>query len=103
MKKRVLSLIMILTLITALFAGCGKNNAVDTGKGTDNTKAAEKTFNGVDISKPVTLKMYLLGERTADFDKVYAEINKRLQEKLNATVEVEFLSWSEHDKKYSLL
>lgn len=106
MKKRVLSLIMILTLITALFAGCGKNdNAVGTGKGTEtgSTDAAEKTFNGVDISKPVTLKMYLLGDRTADFDKVYAEINKKLQEKLNATVEVEFLSWSEHDKKYSLL
>lgn len=102
MKKRILSIVMVLTLIASLLTACSQNKKTDDK---DAQTAAEggKTFNGVDISEPVTLKMYLLGDRTPDFDKVYAEVNKLLQEKLNATVEVEFLSWSEHDKKYSLL
>ncbi len=34
---------------------------------------------------------------------MYDEVNKKLEETVNATVEVEFLSWAEHDTKYSLL
>ncbi|SHK11505.1 putative aldouronate transport system substrate-binding protein [Anaerocolumna jejuensis DSM 15929] len=101
MKKRIFSIIMVLTLIAAMFTGCSQDKKTE---GKEKRVSAEgKTLNRVDISEPVTLKMYLLGERTPDFDKVYAEVNKILKEKVNATVEVDFLSWSEHDKKYSLL
>lgn len=120
MKKKILSIVIVLAMVVTMFAGCGgkktedqetsnSSNATESGaKEESDTKDSAKdesgkTFNGIDISVPVTLKMYLLGDRTADFDKVYAEINKILQEKLNATLEVEFLSWSEHDTKYSLL
>jgi len=61
------------------------------------------SYNGIDISEPETITLYLLGDKSKDFDKVYAEINKILKEKVNATVDVKFLSWSEHDTKYSLL
>ena len=47
--------------------------------------------------------MYLIGDRTPDFDEVYAKINEILEEKLNCSLNVEFLSWGEHDTKYSLL
>jgi putative aldouronate transport system substrate-binding protein len=111
MKKKMLSIILVLSMFVVLLTGCGKDKeTVEQGKDTSTevtsdgkTDDSGMTFNGVDISKPVTLKMYLLGDRTADFDKVYAEINKVLQEKVNATLEVDFLSWSEHETKYSLL
>ncbi len=110
MKKRFLSIILVLAMLAAILSGCGTGDKTE-GNNTEGSSDATgtpgpengTTFNGIDISKPVTLKMYLLGDRTADFDKVYDEINKILKEKLNATVEVEFLSWSEHDTKYSLL
>ncbi len=111
MGKKILSIILILSMFAVMLTGCGKeketvdqetNSNAEVTNGASETEGG-KTFNGVDISKPVTLKMYLLGDRTADFDKVYGEINKILQEKLNATVEVDFLSWSEHETKYSLL
>lgn len=57
----------------------------------------------VDTSEHVDLKMYLIGDRTADFDEVYAKINEILEEKLNCSLSVDFLSWGEHDTKYSLL
>lgn len=115
MKKKVISIILMLSILVVMISGCSKKNETsgDDKKDTtdvsstddknNNDSAGGKTFNGVDISKPVKLKMYLLGDRTPDFDLVYAEINKILQEKLNATLDVEFLAWSEHDTKYSLL
>ncbi len=57
----------------------------------------------VDTSEYVELTMYLIGDRTADFDEVYDKINEILLEKLNCKISVEFLSWSEHETKYSLL
>jgi len=107
MKKRVLAMIMILVMLIAMLTGCGSGNKNEDKDTKDTvsevTEEGSKTYNGVDISKELTLKMYLLGDRSKDFDKVYAEINQILKEKLNTTVEIEFLSWSEHDTKYSLL
>ncbi|MBQ8638927.1 MAG: extracellular solute-binding protein [Lachnospiraceae bacterium] len=57
----------------------------------------------IDISEHVDLTMYLIGDRTPDFDEVYGKINEILEEKLNCSLSVEFLSWGEHDTKYSLL
>lgn len=54
-------------------------------------------------SKPVTLKMYLLGDKPQDTDLVYAEVNKLLQKDINATVDVSFLSWGEWQQRYPLL
>ena len=55
------------------------------------------------VSSSVTVRMYLLGDKSKDFDLVYDEINKILKEKINTTVEVLFLSWAEHAQRYSLL
>jgi len=88
-KKTVIAVIVMLIAIMAFnVTGCTKSD----GGGA-----------GADLSKPVTLRMYLLGDRSKDFDLVYTEINKILKEKLNATVEVSFLSWGEHAQRYSLL
>ena len=73
----------------------------DNGDETDDTDAADS--GEIDTSETVELKMYLLGDRAGDFDEVYDAINEILLEEVNATVEVEFLSWGEHETKYSLL
>lgn len=110
MKKKVVSLIMVVIMISLLFVGCSskkveKEKPASTSKETSegSNEGGETSDNEVDISEPVELTMYLLGERSKDFDMVYDEINKKLKEKVNATVNVEFLSWAEHDTKYSLL
>jgi putative aldouronate transport system substrate-binding protein len=92
MKKKLIAgitlMCIILMLSLAVFALTGCRN---------------KKQPGADTSKPVTVRMYLLGDKSKDFDLVYGEINKILQEKINTTVEVSFLSWAEHAQKYSLL
>lgn len=89
--KKLAALSMSAALAAGMLAGCG--NKEDAGQG----------GSGGDTSEYVELKMYLLGDRTPDFDEVYGEINNILKEKLNCTISVDFLSWGEHDTKYSLL
>lgn len=113
MFKKLVSLGLGLTLTVGMLAGCGsaeeaggKDAAASAPAKQEASAGAEaggKTYNGVDVSEHVDLTMYLIGDRTADFDEVYGKINEILEEKLNCSISVEFLSWGEHDTKYSML
>jgi len=97
--KKVLTLLLGATMAMGTLAGCGSPDASGTG-GADSSSGGAMT---VDTSEHVDLKMYLIGDRTPDFDEVYGKINEILEEKLNCSISVDFLSWGEHDTKYSLL
>lgn len=111
MKRKMVSILLALMLLpTVALTACGQKND-NSSISAENVSQEnvpgeaqeERTYRGNDVSEPVVLRMYLIGDRTPDFDQVYDEINKKLQENVNATLEVNFLSWSEHDTKYSLL
>lgn len=106
--KKLLALAMSVTVALGTLTGCGSQKTATSettngGETSQSTTAEGKTYNGIDVSEHVELKMYLLGERTPDFDEVYAKVNEILEEKINCSISVDFLSWGEHDKKYSLL
>lgn len=94
---------VLCALITAMLAvslplvGCGKKDTKST------ESPAAKTVNGVDISKEVEVTMYLVGDAQNDAEKVYAEVNKKLKQDINTTVNVKYLSWADWDKKYPLV
>ena len=99
-------------MAVSVLAGCGaeKTPAADgkePAKKEESSKTEDKApaadAGGVDISEHVDLTMYLVGDIPEQIDAVYAEVNKILEEECNATVNVEWLSWAEHDTKYSLL
>lgn len=114
--KKVLSVLLATAMTVGMLSGCGStNNTAGSQTGTD-TKDVATSESGttaeagetgealsVDTSEHVDLTMYLIGDRTPDFDEVYGKINEILEEKLNCSLSVEFLSWGEHDTKYSLL
>lgn len=81
MKTKLLTGIIAFSLAVVLLTGCSEKKQ----------------------TADVKVKMYLLGDKSKDFDLVYGEINDILKEKINAVVEVSFLSWAEHSQKYSLL
>ncbi len=104
--KKLAALTLSAAMATSMLAGCGGEDAEQQSgssnagnSGTQQSGEAVKT----DELEYVELTMYLLGDRSADFDEVYGKINEILKEKLNCTVNVEFLGWGEHDTKYSLL
>lgn len=98
MKKRMIALLLVFLLAVSVLGGCSK-----TKKGSETGNNNGNSGEPVGTEEEVKLVMYLLGDKAEDFDLVYAEINKKLKERVNATLEVKFLSWAEHDTKYSLL
>lgn len=110
--KKLVSILMATAMTITMLAGCGStdtttdSNSTSSTSDTQGSKDASNTGDGtttVDISEHLDLTMYLIGDRTPDFDEVYGKINEILEEKLNCSLNVEFLSWGDHDTKYSLL
>ncbi len=114
MKK--LTGMLALVLLLALIAGCGAGGNTSPAAGTSAAPATTKAAadspaaqsqapaepEGIDTSKEVALVMYVLGDVPADLDKVYAEANVVLKEKINATLKTNYLAWSDWRTKYSL-
>lgn len=115
MSKKRIAIVLCLALLLTTLAACAsgqKASEADKTDQTSDTQIKEASEDGqqddaieeqIDISEPVELKMYLLGDPGQDVDLVYEKISERMKEKINATITVDFLSWAEHDTKYSLL
>jgi len=87
---------MISVGLTAIIAG-----SLMVGCGSSSSKSADAS----DPSKlqEVKLKMYLIGDKPKDFDTVYGKVNEIMKKKINATLDVSFLPWSDMATKYQLL
>ncbi|MGF7143540.1 putative aldouronate transport system substrate-binding protein [Anaerotaenia torta] len=107
--KKLIALLLTGILSLSLLAGCagkpkpgkeaGENTPAPTG-----TEANEPalTYNGQDVSEPVELVMYYIGDKTEDEDLVLAEVNKILKDKINATLVLKNMSLSDYSTKYAL-
>ncbi|HIX71121.1 MULTISPECIES: ABC transporter substrate-binding protein [Enterococcus] len=49
----------------------------------------------------VSLKMYQVGDKPENYDKLMEIANKRIKEKINATVDIQYVGWGDWDKKMS--
>ncbi|NMA84169.1 MAG: extracellular solute-binding protein [Epulopiscium sp.] len=107
--KKLLSILLVTVITLVMLVGCGASEGDDESVSKDSGQKATESDVGeedelvIDTSEHVELTMYLIGDRTPDFNDVYAKINEILEEKLNCSLSVEFLAWGEHDTKYSLL
>ncbi|MDR6553175.1 extracellular solute-binding protein [Paenibacillus qinlingensis] len=100
--KRLKSMSLVLTsLLTAsiMLSACGNNEKPNNAQSTASTSPKDAA---IDTSKAVDLKMIMLGPKPADYDLVFGEINKILKQKVNATLQTEFLDWSDYKQKYPL-
>lgn len=114
MNKRGLTLLSGILMLSMLSACGGNNNGNAGGNAAEPQSSAAATQTAgsgtqaagdsgkVDTSQAVTLKMIFVGPKPVDYDTVFGEINKKLKEKINATVEGEFLDWSDWAQKYPL-
>ncbi|NIK67040.1 extracellular solute-binding protein [Paenibacillus sp. BK720] len=107
MKKKwglALSSVLAASMILSACGNSGNNEAASNNAGNKNGNASTSPAadDKVDTSQAVKLKMIMLGPKPADYDQVFGEINKQLQEKVNATLDTEFLDWSDWSQKYPL-
>lgn len=102
-KKTFMLLFVFVFVLATVLSACGSKN--DAGGNTEASNApsegsAEQTNDGT--NEALVIKMLLVGGKPIDYDAVFGELNKKLKEKVNATVEAEFLDWSDWTQKYPL-
>ncbi|MFP4976841.1 ABC transporter substrate-binding protein [Paenibacillus sp. CN-4] len=101
-KRTTATLLAMMLMLMSLLAACGGGG---NEKAADNSAPAPTgtaAAGNAGTEEEVTLKMLLIGGKPVDYDEVFGELNKKLKEKINATVEVEFLDWSDWTQKYPL-
>ena len=107
-KKKLTVTLATLMALSTILSACGGNNNTNTAgeatkaPATEGTETSAPDTGAPDISKEVKLKMILVGSKPGDYDKVFGELNTKLKEKINATLETEFLDWSDWTQKYPL-
>ena len=89
--KKIIAAGLTAVVAASLMVGCGSSSS-KSADASDPSKLQE-----------VKLKMYLIGDKPKDFDTVYGKVNEIMKKKINATLDVSFLPWSDMTTKYQLL
>ena len=95
--KKVVSRILCLSLATVLLAGCSK------GAKTNQSGSPTDSEGNVDLSKHVTLSLYLYGSAGVANADILAEINRKLTEDINTSIEIKYIDWGDIGTKYPLI
>lgn len=117
MKKKVISLLLSLTMLTGIITGCGSNSSqsaadlleeqgvteipqTDDASGEAEEEAPVEAKE-LDLSNQVDLVFYVMGDAPQDEEEVEAALNEKLLEKCNATVDMQFSTWTDFQQKYA--
>lgn len=103
-SKRLLSLLLAIVMIAALFAGCAGNGPQTTTGATDGSTTAgdstDDTTKAAELEEK-TIQIWLYGNKQKDSEKVWAAFNEMLKEYVpNTTVEFNMVATSEYKEKY---
>lgn len=96
MKRKLLSIVLSIAVLSTMLAGCGGDTSTSTITGSTETPE------GLDTSKHVTLKWYLCGNQVSDDKAVMEKVNEYLNEKLNVTLEPIWGTWGDFDEGSTL-
>lgn len=122
-KNALVSLLLVIVmLITVFVVGCGSKTETDanssantsendTTNDTTNEDVSDSEgssdlvdlYSHIDLSKPYTVTMYVVGDRPEDTDLVMEEINKILESEFNTTLDLKHIAWADISTKYSLI
>ncbi|MBD2868013.1 DUF3502 domain-containing protein [Paenibacillus arenilitoris] len=105
-KKSFMLLFALVLVLATVLGACGSSSNGGNTEASDSPSngAAETPADGgnAGTAEELVIKMLLVGGKPIDYDAVFAELNKTLKEKVNATVEAEFLDWADWTQKYPL-
>ena len=83
--SKIVAVVLMGCFMLTLFSGCGNKGS------------------GADMTKPVKLVYYTVGDKQKDSDLVVAQLNEYLKEKINATVEIKYISFGDYTTKMNVI
>lgn len=92
--KKIIKKAWIASLAITTLAACSSSQ---------KTTSAVNADGSLDLSKEVNLVMYIVSDRPAGQDLVDENFNKLIKEKMNTTLTVNWIPWSDYPNKYPLL
>lgn len=122
--RKLMSILLVFTMVFSL-AGCGGKSAADSmdeaadsvdtaapvasdtndaagGAAADSGTSDAAAPADIDTSERVDLVFYVMGDAPADEQMVEDAINEILLEKVNATIDMQFATWTDFQQKYSM-
>ncbi len=106
LKKKMLGVMAFVLLAGTALAGCGSSNDGNKEAATQGTATQETAQSSESAGKSeesVKLVWYTIGTPPNDLTKVNDEINKYIEPKINATVEMKMLDWGEYNQKMQII
>ena len=88
-KKSLLLAGSALLLVGLAACGSDKSASGNKGKGSDDGST--------------TLLMYQIGDKPENYDELMEVANKRIQEEINATLDLQYIGWGDWDEKMSTI
>lgn len=114
MKKKLVALFLATTMIAGL-AGCGNSNSSTSSSSTDSstttstsaTDSASTDSTAIDTSEHVVITYMTTGDAPSGdakvtYDNMMEQLNAKLTEKVNAELQIYFLSWTDYLSNYNL-
>jgi putative aldouronate transport system substrate-binding protein len=95
-KRKWIGLIAFVLIFSIVAAGCGSNNNTSSES---QGSAAPSSDSPAPAGEPVKLIWYSIGSPPKDLAKVNDEINKYIEPKIGATVEMRLLDWGDYTQK----
>jgi putative aldouronate transport system substrate-binding protein len=97
--------IAVMLLVSLVLAGCTKKDASTASPSNSAVASAAPTDNATPAPKLEKVKLvgYLLGEAPPDGPAVMAEVNKKLEADINATIELKYIPFADIATKYPLI
>ncbi|MDR0641754.1 MAG: extracellular solute-binding protein [Treponema sp.] len=98
------AIFVVVLLIVLSIVSCQKSGNDGVASSISGFTSSDPIYMVYDLSKPVTIYLYMLGDIPADLNDVITEANEKyFKPILNTTVEMQFLAWSDYEIKYPLI
>lgn len=106
MKTKLTALLLTLCMLLTCLAAVMTASASTVAELPDDWKtnvivATPDMYPDTDLSKPYTVKIYQVGDKPGDWDKIQASLNEQLAP-FNTSIDTVFMSWADVGTMYSL-
>jgi putative aldouronate transport system substrate-binding protein len=102
LKTKIAYFLMVIFTCSLVFAGCS-NEAKSSGGATSATEAKQTTAATEVKAEPVKVLWYLGGTKPEGMDEVIADLNKKLIDKINVTLDLQIIDFGAMNDKMKMI